>query len=284
MEKIGIITDSTCDLTDQFIEEHQIEMLPARIIYNDAEYRDRVDISAQEIYDRFEDEIPKSSLPSPEDFFAAVERHRERGCDKIICIMLSAGLSGTLGMIRNMAREVEGIEIEVVDSRSLSLGLGYVVSDVACAIKEGLDFKKAIQFALDTVQRIRAFFVIKTLHYLRAGGRIGYVEGTIAEFLNIKPVITIGIEDGIYHTYKKIRGFKKAVKFMEKIVDEYEGDALRVGVMYGQAPDEAEKLKAEIEKNKRVKHIDIRQICPVLSVHTGPGLVGVIVQRMLPST
>ncbi len=278
--KIGIITDSTCDIPQEFFEKYDIEMISTRIIYKDAEYRDRLEISAAEIYDNFNKEIPKTSMPSPSDFIAAVERFKEREFDKIICIFVSSGLSGTYGMAVGLSREMSDIKIEIVDSKSLSLGLGYVVMDTAVAISEGASFEEALEVAKKTVDKIRVYFALDTLHYLRIGGRIGRVEGTIAEFLNLKPIITISHEDGKYRTYKKVRGIKKAINSLEKIVRDTGGNRLRVATMHGHLEDKLRILKPMIEGMSRVVELDFGQISPVLSVHTGPGLIGVVIQEL----
>lgn len=280
MGKIGFITDSTCDIPQEFLEEHEIELIATRIIYSDREYRDRLEISADEIYAGFENEIPKTSMPSPEDFFKSVEILKSKGCDKIICIFVSSGLSGTHNMVLSLSEEIKDIDITVIDSKSLSLGLGYVVMDTVMAVKNGAGYEEAIDLAKKTIDNIDVYFVINTLHYLRLGGRIGLVEGTIAEILNLKPLIHISHDDGKYRTHKKIKGFAKSISAMNKIITNYEAKSLRIAIMHGNLYEEMEKMKEKISTDDKVKYIDYGQISPVLSVHTGPGLIGVVIQKL----
>lgn len=281
MEKIGILIDSTCDLCDEDLKKYGIKLIPLQVIYKDAIYRDRIDISASEVYDRFEEEIPSTSLPQPIDFLNAVEEFRQEGYNKIVCVVISKNLSGTYNMVQQTMQEIDDIEIELIDSKILSAGIGFVAIEIAKAIKLGKNFKHCIKVATENIKRIRGFFIVKSLKYLREGGRIGLVEGTIGEMLNIKPVITVNA-NGVYETYKKVRGRKKSLDELYKIIKEKSEKAkLRVGIYHGNALEEAHTLLDEVKKLKNVKETFFEQISPVLSVHTGPGTVGIIIHELL---
>ncbi len=116
MNKIAIVTDSSCDIPKEMMEEHQIHMLPLKIIYKDQEYRDRVEISPEEIYKRFSEEVPTSSLPSPEDTHILLEKLASEGYTHVIGIFISSGLSGTYNMVRTVASDMENLTIELIDS------------------------------------------------------------------------------------------------------------------------------------------------------------------------
>ncbi len=279
LDKIGLITDSTCDIPDDFLEKYQVEVLPTRIIYKDREYRDKVDISAKEIYDNFDVEIPKTSMPSPDDFFATVEKLKSKGIKKILCVFVSSGLSGTYNSFKVLSEDIEDVEVSFLDSKALSLGLGFVVMELAKAIESGMGFEELVKKGKELIDSTKVFFIVKTLHYLREGGRIGFVEGTIGDLLHIKPIITIDHADGKYRTYKKVRGEKKALASMRKIVDEYAKNPIKVAIMHGKYKEESLSLLEYIKNIANVKEVHSGQISPVLSVHTGPGLIGVIIQE-----
>ena len=276
MTKIAIVTDSSCDLTDDIIQKYNIKLLPLKIIYSDREYRDRFEISPEQIYERFEEEIPKSSLPSPDDAITLFKELEQEGTTHVLIITISAGLSGTNNMLRVVSSEFENMTFEVLDSKALSLGLGIPVIEAAKEREQSNDFDKVVERAKSVIHGTRAYFVVKTLEYLKKGGRIGKVEGTIGDILQIKPIISIN-EEGIYYTYKKVRGRTKSIKELREIVAEKAKDKLiKVAVVHGNALEEAKELLEEIKSLKNVKETFFGQISPVLVVHTGPGLVGVI--------
>lgn len=280
MNKIAIVTDSSCDLPDDIIKQYGIRFLSLRIIYSDAEYRDRVEISPEEIYDHFEVEIPKSSLPSPDDAIKLFKELEEEGYTHVLVVTISSGLSGTNNMLKIIASEFENMTIEVIDSKSLSLGLGLPVLEAAKELDNSMDFNSMVEKVKTAIERTRGYFVVGTLEYLRKGGRIGKVEGTIGDLLQIKPVISINNE-GIYYTYKKVRGRKKSIKELYDIVSEKAKEKwIRVAVVHGNAFDEAMGLLENIKTLENVKETFFGQISPVMAVHAGPGLIGVITSEV----
>lgn len=280
LNKIAIVTDSSCDLPDDIIKKYDIRFLSLRIIYSDAEYRDRIEISPEEIYDRFEIEIPKSSLPSPDDAIKLFKELEEEGYTHVLVVTISSGLSGTNNMLKIIASEFENMTIEVIDSKALSLGLGLPVLEAAKELNDSKDFNNMVEKVRTAIEKTRSYFVVGTLEYLRKGGRIGKVEGTIGDLLQIKPVISIN-DEGIYYTYKKVRGRKKSVRELYDIVSEKAKEKLiRVAVVHGNAFDEAMELLDKIKTLDNVKETFFGQISPVMAVHAGPGLIGVITSEV----
>lgn len=278
MAKIGLITDSTCDLSNEYLNEKSIKLLPTRIIYSYGEFKDRVEIEPKEVYDNFIQEIPKTSMPSPDDFFQAVEACRQEGCTHIIAVLVSSGLSGTFNMVSASSHEIHDIPIHVIDSKSLSLGLGYLVMDAVKAIEEGRSYEEVISLIEGRIEDTHVYFALETLKYLRKGGRIGYVEGTIAEMLNIKPVIRVEHSDGKYRTHKKARGMKRAMDALKAVMDSFDSKKVRITAVHGDIPEKLEELVAYIKTKANVVSYGNVQTCPVLGVHTGPGLIGFVLQ------
>jgi len=274
VNKIAIVTDSSCDIPKEMMEEHQIHMLPLKIIYKDQEYRDRVEISPEEIYERFSEEVPTSSLPSPEDAHNLLEKLASEGFTHVIGIFISSGLSGTYNMVRTVASDIENLTIELIDSKSLSMGLGFIALEAAKALEKGLSFDAIVSHVKEVVEVTDTYYVIKTLEYLKKGGRIGKVEGTIGDLLNIKPIISVG-KDGTYYTYRKVRGRKKSINELYNIAIERIGNKrVNISIAHGDALKEAEALCEKLKNVKGVESVFVDQISPVLAVHTGPGLVG----------
>lgn len=276
MEKIAIVTDSSCDLNEDVISEYGINVLPLLVAYTNKTYRDRTEIKPQEVYDSLETEIPKTSMPSINDAKTLFERLKSEKYTHVLAISISSGLSGTYGMLNMVCKEYEDdMEIKLVDSRSLSMGLGFAVYEAAKAVRAGKSFEEISALTEKVKDSVNLFYIIKTLKYLRAGGRIGKVEATLGEMLNLKPIISID-EDGGYYSYTKTLGWNKAKRrLLEIFRDKAGGKKVNVAVMNGGDSAEAEDLYNRIkEMGVDINEIFSGQISPALVVHTGPGLLG----------
>jgi DegV family protein with EDD domain len=275
-KKIAIVTDSTCDLPDNVLQENHIHVVPLRIVYETREYRDRLEITAEKVYELLEQEVPKTSLPLTADVMEILDGLMAEGYTDVVYLSISGGLSGSYNLIRLLIQEYTGFNIEVVDTCTLSMGLGFLVLEAAREAKRTGDPKAVVAKVEKIRARMGALFVIKTLEYLRKGGRIGKVEGTLGTMLDIKPIIGVG-NDGIYHTMAKVRGFKNSVQKMLSMTKElYMGKNINVAIVHGSSPLEANALLDEVRKFATVCESVVTQVCPVLGIHTGPGLLGII--------
>lgn len=273
--KIAVVTDSTSDLSKQQIKELNIKLLPLKVIYSDRQYIDRVTIQPEEVCANFDKEIPTTSMPSPGEAVELFKQLASEGYTDVISIHISSGLSGTYQMIKAVAQQVKDIiNVEVVDSKALSLGLGFLVLEAQKLVDSGKSFEEVVTRVRELQQKGKVFFVVKTLEYLRKGGRIGYVAGTIGEMLNVKPIISIN-EEGKYYTYQKVRGRKKSLDKLVEIIKEYAaGKNIRAAVMHADTEEEAQYVKEKLTQ-PNIDIIGFGQISPVMVVHSGPGLLGV---------
>lgn len=279
--KIAILTDSACDLEPEIIQEYGIEVLPLHILYHDREYRDRVDIDPQEVYDSLEQEVPKTSLPSPAEIMDVFNRLREQKVTHVLALHISSGLSGTYQAVASTAQEIKDMVIEVIDSKTLSMGLGFSVLEAARESRRTSEFEKVVSTAKRVMEQVKVFYVLSTLEYLKKGGRIGYVAGTIGEFLNIKPIISVN-EEGKYFTYTKVRGREQSLKKLTDVLKDHVRETLsNVAIVHGGSEPEARVLEKIARDNPNIKEVFFGQISPALGVHTGPGLVGVLVYPVL---
>lgn len=274
MIKIALVTDSSCDLDPKIIKEHNIEVIPLRVIYKDREYRDGVDITAQEVYDRFHEEIPTTSMPAPNDVLSKFIELKENGYTHIIAITLSSGLSGTYDMFKLISQEVSDVVIDVIDSKTLSMVLGFIVMEAAKLIKNNTPYKEVIDKVNVIKLKAKGFFVLDTMEYLRKGGRIGLVAATLGSILNIKPIISVN-EEGKYYTFAKVRGkCQAATKMLEPLLNQLENTKMNVAALQGMAEAEVNTLFDKIHSFKNINTLCISSISPALVVHTGPGLLG----------
>lgn len=277
MEKIAIVTDSTCDLPDELVQEYGIRVLPLRILYKDGEYRDNVEITADDVYSRLHEEIPTTSLPYPTDVEELFTQLKEEGFSHVLAIHLSAGLSGTSQLIENAARQVKGMAVQVVDSRSISMGLGFTVLEAAKAVQGSMDFEGLAAHVQAVIKKMRVYFVLDTLEYLKKGGRIGKISGTLGQIMNVKPIITIN-DEGVYTTHSKVRGRRQSLdRLIEIAKDHISQAASRVGVCHGAAESDCLALVQALEHLDNVTELITGHVSPVIGVHTGPGTIGFVV-------
>jgi len=279
-EKIAVVTDSTSDLSKEVLKDKNIESFPLKIIYSDREYRDRVDIQPQEVYDKFEQEIPTTSMPGPDEVKNMYLDLKEKGYTHIISIHISSGLSGTYNTCKMVSKEIEGIKIELIDSKMLSMGLGRLVLYAQDLIDKGENnFESIVKMVKEKVDNIDLFFIVSTLKYLKKGGRIGKVRGTIAELLNIKPIISID-DEGQYYTFDKVRTRKKSIKKLIDLAKEKINDGMcYVDVMHADAKEEAVVILDKLKNISNVKEALLGEISPAMVVHSGPGLIGVCITK-----
>lgn len=279
MSKIAIITDSSCDLPKDLIAKLGVEVVPLRVIYKSGEYRDGIDIEPSEVYNRLEEEVPTTSMPSPEDIYAAFEKVRNEGFTHCLVITLSSGLSGTYNTFKLIANEFEDLQTHIIDSKYLSWALGYQVIEAAKLIREKLDFSEIIEKIEDMKKRISAYFVVDTLDYLKAGGRIGRVSALFGSILNVKPIISVD-EDGKYFPLTVARGKNQAMKKLYQLVQDHVDSAkASIAIVQGRAEKEAEALAERVRQlGDNIADLYVGNVSPALVVHAGPGLVGLIIK------
>ncbi|MGL4572970.1 MAG: DegV family protein [Clostridium sp.] len=281
MDKIAILTDSGSDLTLEELRENNIHLAPLKIIYSDGEFDDILEISPNEVYSSLEREIPKTSLPSTAKIEEILTQLENDGYTHLIVISISSGLSGTANAIRLALEDHPNLKSFVYDTKILSMGEGVLVLNAAEMIREGKSFDEIVEALPKLRAKTHGYFTINTLEYLKKGGRIGRVAGTIGEILNLKPIISLD-EDGVYYTYAKVRGRKQSINKLTKIAKEHlEKSKCNVWVLNGgSSKEEADTLFDAVNELPNIESISTAQIGPALGVHTGPGLLGVVVQEV----
>lgn len=274
--KIALVTDSTSDLSNEFVEQNNINFLPLKVVYQDREYLDRVEIQPNEVYKSLEKEVPSTSMPSVGEVTDLFSKLIKEGYQEILSIHISSGLSGTINSVRLAAGNFPSAKIEVIDSKSISIGIGVLVQEAADFIKKGMSLSAVVGRVHEIRENLSVIFVVKTLEYLKRGGRIGYVSATMGSLLDLKPVISVN-DEGKYFTLAKVRGRKKSLEKLIEIVKEAaEKNILKLVVMHGDAKEEAKYIFDELKKITRIKDISFGEVGPVIGVHTGPGVVGIV--------
>ena len=240
-KKIALLTDSSADLRWDKARENNIFFVPLRILCEDGEYLDGVNITGPDIYQRLHNgELPQTSLPRVEDFSAKLREIFDLGYDGVIAVMLSSGLSGTYNLARILAGECaeQGYAMKVFDSVSGALGQGMTVLQLAEDIKNGMDWEELTERrAPQLIANTYPFFSVDTLEYLVKGGRIGKVTAMAGTMLQIKPIITFA-PDGQLQSVAKVRGRHQVMrKLVDMAVDRCgEHKRYNLAVAHGGAP------------------------------------------------
>ncbi len=281
-KKVAILVDSGTDIPPDFVQEHSIFVAPLKIIYKDREYSDRVDITPQEIYDRLEKELPRTSLPDPSYVTRLFERMTEEGYKAVLIITISSGLSGTHNLLRLQAKEYGGIEYHMVDTKNIGIGAGLQAMLAARLLREGASLEEVLRKLETSIKASKIFFCLDTLEYLAKGGRIGKVSALLGSVLHLRPVITCSAE-GVYETVAKARGNAQALaKASAMVAAEAEKHKnFVVAVAHGSAEKEAARVLEELKgKLPHCAQFISTDVSPALSVHTGPGLIGIAIQAL----
>ncbi|MBA5850276.1 DegV family protein [Clostridium sp. cel8] len=277
MEKIALITDSTSDLPEDMRKRYNVNIMHYRIIYKDREYLDKVNITSEYVYNNLHNEIPKSSIPPLDEMESTFSRLEKEGYTHAIVVTLSSGLTGFYNGIKLVSENHPKIKTYICDSKSISIGESIIIIECAKLIERGFKFDDIVKKIPKINSRIKVFFIVGTLEYLKKGGRIGKVAGTVGEFLNIKPIVSIDQSDGKYYTYDKVRGRKKSITRMIQIVNRIlDSKKCRVYVVDGCAAEDAKRVLEGVKNH--VNAIESKFcgiLSPVAGAHSGPGLVGI---------
>lgn len=271
----AIVTDSTCDLPQEYVAKYNIQIVPLYVNWGSQSLKDGVDITSNQFYKRLatDSEHPKTSQPSATDFAEAYKQARtEEGVEDVLAIVVSKEVSGTYNSAMQ-ALELIDFPVTIIDSRISSIAMGFLILTAAEARDAGKSFTEVVEIVKNAVPNVQIYFAVANLEYLQRGGRIGKASQIIGETLKIKPVMYA--DDGVIGAKAKVRTAKRA---LQKVVDLVKEDVAektvkRMAIMHTNAPAEVEKLRELLAD----MHNDIIVItaCAAVGTHGGPGLYGV---------
>jgi DegV family protein with EDD domain len=271
---IRIVTDSACDVPSDVCADLGIEVVPLTIRFGEEEFVDRKELSTEDFWRRVETSavLPETAAPSVGAFEEVFRRLADDGADGIVCVNLSSELSATIQSAQLAAKALDGVcPVEIVDSRSASVGIGHLALHAARRANEGADLATIVAELDDRRERSRLLGALDTLEFLQRGGRIGGAQAFLGSLLSIKPVITV--RDGVVDQAGKVRTRSKALRY---IVDHVPaGRVESLAVMHAQAPDVDEFVGMLSEKIGDVP-VDVGAIGPVVGVHAGPRTIGAV--------
>lgn len=269
---IKILCDSITDLPIEIIEKHNVDIVPLTVIFNEKEYLDRVDITNKEFYKmlRESETMPKTSQATYAQFVEFFEKYKD---DEILYLAGSSAASGTYQSAILAKGDVDA-NITIFDTLNLSLGSGLLVIKACEMVEQGLSVDEIVKNLENLRNDALVTFSVDTLEYLKKGGRIGRVAGTVGELLNLKPIITTD-ENGVYYNVAKVRGRKQSLSKLTEILKGYlEKGICEVAVLHAGCEDEAIKFRDSFKNLPNITSIKIAEISPALGVHGGPGLIG----------
>lgn len=277
MADIRVVTDSACDLSEDLARRAGIDVVPLTIRFGQEEFQDRRELSPAEFWQRCKAAraLPETAAPSPGAFQAAFEGAAQAGADGVVCCTLSAGVSATYQAARAGAEAVGGrIPVEVIDTRSLTMGQGLICLAAAELAATGASLGEVAAHVGDLIGRTRVLGVVDTLDHLQRGGRIGGAAALVGSLLSVKPVIEV--RDGVVEQESRQRTRARALDYL---VAKVAGDAPleRLSVCNGAASD----IDAVVERLRPIEvahKLVLGDLGPVVGTHAGPGAIGICYQ------
>lgn len=275
---IKIVTDSTSYIPDNLVQRYDISIVSLGILLEGTNQRE-VDLSNEAFYSQLAKapEIPSSSQPSPYEMYAAFKKLVEAG-HSVVGLFISSDMSGTyasaLSTKNQLLEKYPNAQIEIIDSRSNCMQLGFAALAAAKAADQGKTLTEVVDAAHEVIAHSRFLFTPDTLTYLKKGGRIGGASALLGTLLQIKPILTV--VDGKTSVYAKVRTKRKAIEALVNGLQEdlKDRDLGEVIVHHINCPEEGMALARTLENLLHCK-VEIESIGPVIGVHVGPGSIGI---------
>lgn len=272
--KIHIVTDSTCDLTKEEIERHNIHVVPLTIQIDGKTYVDRVDVEPRQFVEMMSKskELPKSSQPAPGKFKELYDELGKNG-DQVLSIHMTGGMSGTVESARQAATMTTS-DVTVIDSRYIALALAFQIREAIQMRDEGATMEQIVERLNQVRTNTRLFVIIDTLENMVKGGRIGKAKGMISSLLNIKPVASL--DSGAYTLVTKVRSHKQVVNYLFKqFQEDTKGKTVKaIGFSHVDAMATMGEPLAALIRETGFDDIEIVFTSPIISTHTGRGALG----------
>jgi len=274
MPGVRIVTDSACDLSVAETDALNIGVVPLSIRFGDDEFVDRTELTPAKFYEIMasREELPETAAPSPGAFETEFRKAADDGCDAVVCINLSGDLSATGQAARAAANSLtDVIPVECIDSKSVTVGLGTLVTEAATMAADGADAATITARINDLSSRLHVIAILDTLDNLKKGGRIGNAQALLGTMLSIKPCIDVS--SGMVEEAGKQRTRKKALAWLKETVAAA-GDIEHLAVGHGQAND-IDAFMADLGTVVDAGNARVEMIGPVIGAHGGPGVIGV---------
>jgi DegV family protein with EDD domain len=280
MPAIAIVTDTDASLPDALAARYGIYQVPINIHFGDETLQTGQEIDDARLFDRVDREgkLPTTSAPSPGQFVEAYQAALDAGAEQIVCFCVSGEISATYGAAVVARDMFPDHEITVLDTQNLTMGQGFMVLAAAEAAALGAGVEEIVAAARDVGQRTHFYAALSTVKYLAMSGRVGYLAAGMARVLDVKPILTI--QDGKLDLLERVRTRTKAWGRVVELTAEFLGNQPpeRMAIVHANALDEARQFQAQVCAHLSCpEDVIMAEITPGLSVHSGAGVVGVVV-------
>ena len=272
---LKVIADSTCNLPQETLDEYDIRIAPIPIQFGDETFEEGVDIDRDLFYKKIEETgiIPTSSQPTPAWFGRYYKELHQQG-HSILVITVTGKHSGTFNsatMAKSLAPEAD---VHVFDSKSISLGTGWMVLEAVRAIKAGVAQSDVVSRIEIIRERARLFMTPATLKYLQMSGRVGTLQGALASLLSIKPIIHL--KDGLLEVMENVRTRGKSLDQLIDHLEEAVGTTapVNLAVIHARAREEGLSVLERAKDVFNVQETLFGDLVASLSAHGGPGIIG----------
>ena len=266
----AVVTDSTADLPEAWRERYDIEVVPLKVLFGEETFRDGVDMNNEEFFARLatSTKLPTTSAPSPGEF-AELYTRLAKDHDGCISVHIGRQLSATAESARVGAQSVEGFRVSVIDSETVTMPMAFLCRVAAeCAT---LDEATAAVEA--RIPKCRVLALLDTLRYIEMGGRVSRAQAMIGTMLDLKPLLLV-----VDREIKPVDRVRTRSRAIPRMVDFFEKDlpVEQVAVVHAQAPEEAERIAADLRQRLPGLEVPVGQIGCVLGTHAGPKALGVV--------
>ncbi len=275
MPKVALVTDSTAYIPQKLVDQYNIHVAPQVLIWGNESFRDGVDILPDEFYRRLEKAtvMPSTSQVSPGDF-ETLFKELISGGQSVLAVLISTKLSGTMTSANQAWGCMDGAPLEVIDSNTTAMAMGFLVLEAAKAAEKGASLQECKALVESHLTHVGAIFCVDTLEFLHRGGRIGGATRLLGTALNIKPILEL--VDGRIEPAEKVRTRRKAqARMVEMLGERSGGKPMRVCVIHANAQADAEAVLAEVKSRYKVIEGLVSAVSPVVGTHVGPGTVAV---------
>lgn len=274
--KVAVVTDGACSLTPAQGNELGVHIAPVYLTFGDNTYRAGVDLSSQKFYELLSasKKLPTTAQPTAGDFVKIFEKLAD-DVDEIVTVVISHHMSATIQSVETAKQEFDKVPVYVIDSESVSLGLGMMAIAAARAANQGQDGQSIFELVNSIKQKMNVIFTVRTLEYLHKGGRIGGATAFLGSALDIKPILYI--TNGRIEPLEKQRTRKRSVRRLVELMSEKVGDnPVHVAILHGNIPEEAGQLERIVRDQFNIVDMITSDMGPVIGVHAGPGTLGLV--------
>lgn len=282
MERIALVTDSTCDIPPEHLAELGIHMIPLSVYFGDEEYRDNVDLTPEQFYAKLAGtpDLPTTSQPSAGQFHALYQKLQQDGYTHILSLHLTRKFSGTLQAAAVAARMLTGVEVQVEDSRSASWGLGLQVLRAKQLIDNGMTFAELVPEVRRQAEETLVVFTIDSLDALQRGGRIGKAAAWFGKLLGVRPILALPGSSGEIETLKKVNSHAAAVEAVVELALEHQrktGIRFGVCVIHSNSAASQNELATALQAaGLETARLRLGRLGAVIGTHLGPSGWGLV--------